>query len=255
VESRRINPVGRFHTLEQWSNRLAEICERFNAEPIQGKHTGGLSPEDAFVAFQDRRNPRVRFGPEVRHLLAHHKRPVRVGTNGITLWFGKQKFNYRNERTGQLRGQMALAWFDADNPALLTVTDLNRRNPFVVERSQEVPALDAPAELLGQEMARIEAHMGYARTRYRVLKPKYAQDFRPTLADRQTLDLGRVIIGETNRIRERQKEESSRLRKLRNQAAKASVPVSIMDTSRPDAGAGLSLLMEGLRELEGENAE
>lgn len=252
VESRRIDPLGRFYTLERWSNRLEEICGRFNAEPVEGKHTGGLSPEDAFHLCRDQHNPRIRFGPELRYLLAHHKRPVRVGPNGITMLFGRQKFVYRNERTGQLRGQGVLAWFNPDCPEILTVTDFKRRNAFLVERSREVPALDAPEELLAEEMRKVEAHMGYARTRYRVLKSKHAQDFRPTLADRQTVELGRVITGETNRIRERQREGDRKLQIIRDRAGRSGIPVEIMDTSRAEAGAGASLFLEGLRELEQE---
>jgi hypothetical protein len=37
------------------------------------------------------------------------QRPLKVTSNGITLRFGNQAFNYRNEETGRLRGQTVLA--------------------------------------------------------------------------------------------------------------------------------------------------
>ena len=110
-----------------------------------------------------------------------------VTANGITLRFGKQVFNYRNEQTGQLRGQKILAWFNPEAPEVLAVTDMNRENPFCVERSQSVPAMEASEDLMAQELARVEDHMGYARTRYRILKAQYDQEFRINVVSPQTL--------------------------------------------------------------------
>jgi hypothetical protein len=125
--------------------------------------------------------------------LAHHKRPLKVTSNGITLRFGKQVFNYRNEQTGHLRGQTVLAWFNPELPELLTVTDLNQDNAFCVARSQEVPAMDAPGDLLNQELMRIEAHLSYARVRYRTLRAKFSTPFRRVIVDEQTARLGNEI--------------------------------------------------------------
>jgi hypothetical protein len=92
-----------------------------------------------------------------------------------------------------LRGETVIAWFNPEEPEILAVTDMSRENAFCVARSQEVPALDAPEDILAQEIQRVEDHMRYARTRYRTIKAKYDQKFRPNILNRDTVDLGREI--------------------------------------------------------------
>ena len=170
VESRKLDPREHFYSQEGWDRRLQELCQKYNAEPQDGKMTCGFSPEQAMERFRDPADLPVRLDARCRYLLAHHKRPVKVTANGITLRFGKQVFNYRDEQTGLLRGQTVLASFNPEAPDILAVTDMNRENAFCVERSQPVPALDASAEVMAQEMGRVEAHMRYAKTRYTVIK-------------------------------------------------------------------------------------
>ncbi len=193
VESGKIHPAGHFYRFDEWVARLEEICAQYNSQPQDGKMTGGLSPDEAFHKYQPLDDPPLKLPANCRYLLAHHKRPIKVTSNGITLRFGKQVFNYRNEQTGRLRGQTVLAWFNPELPELLTVTDLNYDNAFCVERSQEVPAMDAPVDLLNHEMMRIEAHMSYARVRYRTLRAKFATPFRRVIVDAQTARLGNEI--------------------------------------------------------------
>ena len=76
---------------------------------------------------------------------------------------------------------------------MLYVTDMNRENPFTVERALDVPAMDAPPELLAQEMERIGAHQAPTRTYYRELKAKFARPFRANLVDARTAELGAEI--------------------------------------------------------------
>lgn len=241
IESGKVSPEGRLYSMEQWDARLGELCARYNAEPQQGKHTGGLSPEAALEKFQRAGDPTVRFDARCRYLLAHHKRPVRVTANGITLRFGKQAFNYRNARTGQLRGQVVLAWFNPDAPELLTVTDLERRDAFCVERSQSVPALDAPEELLAQEMGRIEEHMGYATTRYRILKPKFALPFRANVVSPGVQEIGETITA----ARQQMTVESATRTKARKVAARLGMrPEALRRPDQIEAGERLKRILE-----------
>jgi hypothetical protein len=194
LESRKIDPE-RFYTQDQWVTRLDEVCQLYNAEPQGGKHTRGLSPDDALSAFRSTDDPPVKPDASWRYLLAHHKRAVRVTANGITLRFGKQVFNYKNEHTGTLRGQTMLAWFDPETPEVLAVTDLDRLNPFCVARSQSPDAIIEPDDeagqaLLAQERGRCEAHMSYARTRYRILKQKHAHQVRRSIVSPAVASLG-----------------------------------------------------------------
>ena len=189
-----------------------DACEKFNRARNDGKMTRGLTPAKAWEHFQS--SPLVRLPKEARYLLAHHKRPVTVSRNGITLRFGRESFVYRSAETGRLRGQRVLAWFNPELPELLPVTDMNRENCFSVERTQELPAMDAAPELIEAELGRVEAHNAYARNRYRVLVSKINVPIRPTIMDRPTAELGRAM--------EEQATASKRKRDVRkNQATKA----------------------------------
>jgi len=198
VATQKIHPSKHFYSLDEWEERLQEVCETYNAAPQDGKKLAGLSPDEAFEKFEQRADPPLKLPAGCRYLLSHHKRPIQVTSNGITLRFGKQIYNYRNAQTGTLRGQMVLAWFNPELPEIITITDMNRQNAFTVARTQEVPAMDAPEELLAQEMERINAHMSYARTRYRTLKAKFSVPFRRAAPDANTVNLGVEIAMQQN---------------------------------------------------------
>jgi hypothetical protein len=246
VESGKIHPAGHFYSFDEWVTRLEEICAYYNSQPQDGKMTGGLSPDEAFQKYQPLDDPLLKLPPNCRYLLAHHKRPLKVTSNGITLRFGKQVFNYRNEQTGRLRGQTVLAWFNPELPELLTVTDLNHDNAFCVARSQEVPAMDAPSDLLNQEMMRIEAHLSYARVRYRTLRAKFATPFRRVIVDAQTAQLGNEIQAHQAALeieRRQAKQRQVRARKVYGQlnlTAPADAP-----PDRIEAAERLGKLLQG----------
>ncbi|HUB66946.1 MAG TPA: hypothetical protein VL981_05620, partial [Candidatus Methylacidiphilales bacterium] len=193
-----------FYSYDQWTERLTQFCEEYNNARNDGKMTRGLTPFQAWGHFQT--DPLVKLPPEARYLLSHHKRPTTVGRNGITLRFGKRNFTYRNAKTGELRGRQVLAWFNPELPELLAVTDMNRENCFTVERSEDVPATDAPEDMLQREMERMAAHNGYARQRYRTLARLANLNPRPTIMDRPTAELGRAIESQAKEVRAKRHE-------------------------------------------------
>jgi hypothetical protein len=237
------HPSEHFRSLDEWPARLEEICAQYNATPQGGKMTGGLSPDDAFFKFRRADDPPTKLPPSCRYLLAHHKRPIKVTSNGITLRFGNQAYNYRNEETGRLRGEMVLAWFNPELPEKLSVTDMNRENAFCIERSPDVPAMDAPAELLEQEMQRIAAHQSYARVRYRMLKTKYATPFRRAVVDRATAELGEQIAAGQSRLQTEHGQEEKR-------QAKASKVYSRLRMVAPENAARRPGMIEAAEQLD-----
>lgn len=251
VERGEVHPSEHFYTLDQWEARLAEICEQYNATKQDGKMTCGLSPDEAFEKFERRDDPPIKLPAGCRYLLAHHKRPIKVTSNGITLRFGKQVYNYRNEQTGRLRGQTVLAWFNPELPEILSVTDMNRENPFCVERTQEVPAMDAPAELLEQEFGRINAHMSYARVRYRTLKARFSVPFRRTFADNKTVMLGVEISEQQNKIEARRADDQKRQTRVSKHARDLGIRPGLVENSDRSQSA-LDLMADARREHERE---
>ncbi|MFO1487838.1 MAG: hypothetical protein U1F65_05110 [Verrucomicrobiota bacterium] len=250
VDRRAEHPSKYFYSLDQWIERLDDFCERYNAARQDGKMTEGNSPDVAFEKFQRADDPLIKLPPSCRYLLSHHMRPLNVTHNGITLRFGKQVYNYRNAQTGRLIGQRVLCFFNPELPGILTVTDTNRENAFCIERTQEVPAMDAPAELLEQEQARVASHNEYARTRYRILKTRHAVQFRPVVADAETASLGRQIATQTAEQTERIKKEARQVSAARKASQRLGITLSPTAARRPESVKALTELNQLLNEDE-----
>jgi hypothetical protein len=248
VVARKVHPSDHFYSLDEWVARLEEVCDLYNSTVQNGKMTCDRSPDEAFRQFTRTTDPVIKLPASCRYLLAHHKRPLKVTSNGITLRFGKQVFNYRNEETGRLREQTVLAWFNPDLPEILTVTDMNRENAFCVERSQDVPAMDAPEELLGQEMARIEAHQSYARVRYRMLKSKFATPFRRVIADAATAELGARFEAERSRVSAERSSQQRQQTKARKTFSRLGMAVAAGRPLRPGQAEAAERLNSFLNE-------
>ncbi|HZV35040.1 MAG TPA: hypothetical protein VFB72_10750, partial [Verrucomicrobiae bacterium] len=253
VNARKLDPRGLFMSEDEWIAQLENLCERFNAARNDGKMTCGLSPNEAFETFQNRADPPIKFSASCRYLLAHHRRPVNVTANGITLRFGKNAFNYRSAETGKLIGQRVFAWFNPETPEILTVPDTRRENPFTVARSQDVPAMEAPAELMAQEMERINAHQSFARARYRVLKATYAQQFRPMIADRDATELGAHIDTQRTALETAQRQTRQLENKGRNAARKIGMALPAKAARRPESVEALEELTQLLDQKENES--
>jgi hypothetical protein len=221
VEARKVHPSKYFYSLEQWNKRIGEIVEQYNAEEQQGHMLAGLSPDQAFETFMDKDNPPMQFSAGMRYLLAHDKRQVPVGLNGVTIQIGKTKYNYRGEEISHLTGRDALAWFDPENPETIVVTNLDRTNPICVARSKNPNALesliDPDSETLAGELSRVAGQASYMKTRYNVIKAKFPLPQRQLLADAQAIDLGKEIATQKAALSEkatRQQKQQARAQKL-----------------------------------------
>ncbi len=180
VEGRRVEHPGEiFLSFQEWDEQLAKLIENYNGTSQDGAVLKGLSPDDAFQKYWPESDPPAKLDERAWHLLAHYVRPVRVTTNGICFRIGQKQFVYRNEHTGQDRGKDVLAWFDPESPEFISVTDLDRKNPYLVERSMPVDFLAAKGdEQFERETAKVMAHGNHFRTRYRTLKATFDPTFR-----------------------------------------------------------------------------
>jgi hypothetical protein len=254
VEARKAHPSKYFYSLEQWHHRIGELVDRYNAETQQGHILAGLSPDQAFEKYLNHDEPPMQFSAGLRYLLAHDKRQERVTLNGVTIQIGKQKFNYRGREIGHLVGRDVLFWFDPENPEMATVTDLDRKNPICVTRSQNPSALECLIEpdsgRLGRELARIEDQASYMKTRYRVVVAKFPLPQRRLLVDAQAVEkfeLGMEIETQrrdvTNRI-EQQKKDHRRARRL-TQRTGIVVPQEAEKNVRPEDAQFLDEYLNG----------
>jgi hypothetical protein len=248
VAAKKLHPEGPFRSADAWLSRLDQVFEKYNAAPQDGKMTGGLSPDEAFFKFQNHGDPQIKFDARCRFLLAHHRRPVRVTANGITIRIGKQSFTYRNEETGRMIGETAFAWFNPETPEILCVTDTKNRNPFAVQRAEDVPAIDASPELMSEEMARIGAHQKHTKSYYHILKAKFAPKFRHNLVDSETAELGVEFHRQGEAIKSRQREEDTRSRKVEQISRRLNMTLSPDARRRPESPAALERLNELLND-------
>ena len=200
VEARKVHPSKYFYDFAFWNKRIGQLVEKYNTERQQGHMLAGLSPDEAFQKYMNPNDPPKQFGAALRYMLAHDKRPAQVSLNGVTIQIGKQKFNYRGQEIAHLVGREVLAWFDPENPETITVTNLDRTNPICVARSQSPGALESltnpEAGVLGRELARIEHQASHMKTRYNVVKAKFALPQRQLLVAAQTVELGREITSQ-----------------------------------------------------------
>jgi len=147
------------------------ICNNFNEEPQNGKMLEGLSPRAAFEKLQE--SPPMKLTPELRYLLARSRVETTVKPNGIQIG----KFWYKGERASALVGQRVLAWFNAEHPESICVTDLDHKNPFTLRRTDEVPAFDATPEQFAAAERANHAQTKYQRTLFGNLIHNFPEEF------------------------------------------------------------------------------
>ncbi len=229
VRFHRKHPAEFFYDQAQWLARLNELFTRYNATRQEGKILAGLSPDEAQEQLQDAARAPMNFDA-CRHLLAHWKVPVTVGNNGITIQIGGRKFIYRNAETGRDKFRRRLAWFNPDEPSILAVTDLNMRNPYSVELSRGVDALNPDPQVFAEELAKIAAHESYGKALYQTLKARFQPAFRRVLPCLVTVDTGEQMREQREAIQATQRKADTRKRTIRNRADRLELPAAVMQT-------------------------
>lgn len=152
-------------------------------------------------------------------------------------------------------GQRVLAWFDPETPEILSVTDMNRKNAFAVERADALPAMDATPEQLSQAMSQVNAHMQHARAYYRTLRSTHVVSFRRNVVDRAASALGREISQQQADLDQKQKQQARRTRSVHRDAAELGLPAGILDTQSPEAANYTRMMIEARREAAKENGK
>jgi len=226
VRAKRVNHPGElFLSFDEWETQLGQIVDRYNRNSQDGEVLAGLSPDEAFESCWPHTNPPARMDAACWHLVAHYVKQVPVTANGISFRIGARKFVYRDERTGQDRGKQVLAWFDPECPEFLCVTDLNRRNPYLVERSQKVDFLAALGdENYQHQLALVAAHSAYPKARFHVLKSRFAPTFRRNLVDVTTAEVAQEITAQRQTIEAAQKQQAKQASKARASYGRLGMP-------------------------------
>jgi hypothetical protein len=254
VRRGKTEPSEFFLSETEYLRRLDVIVERYNNERQEGKYCPSLSPKEAFEKFYGD-EPRIRLGYSSRHLLASHKMRVRSGRNGISFRFGKEQFTYKNWKTGELIGEELIAWFNVENPSVISVTNLKEdaRTLFTVDREISVPGMDAPSEVLEAALAQNEAHEAYRKALYRAVSQNFSTGFagrmfRQNLVDRRTAEIGDAMAKEHEKVNRQRIAKTKRAAAIERKAARLGITPGVM-SRRPGAEEGLEQMTAAMRNL------
>ena len=248
VESGQCHPSEYFYSYAEWVERLNQICDAYNDEVQAGVKIGGMSPRQAFVKLQG--PPPMRLDAGTRYLLASHRRIVRVTGIGVTIKIGKTCYTYKSQETGRMIGHRVLAWFDLEDPSVVTLTTLDSKNPVTVARETLVPAWRAPGEIIAQAKREGAEHVSLVKQLYSKLKKEYREELggtyaRPVVADAATRELG-ARMGEQKAVIKADAERVQRTRRTvaeRSRRAGLQLPATD-DLARLEAQRRLAELME-----------
>lgn len=165
------HPAEYFYSHIEAARQYERICNEFNHEPQNGEMLAGLSPQQAFVQFCE--SPPIKLEPQQRYLLARSRVETTVTRNGIRIG----KFLYKGEHASALIGERVLAWFNAEDPESICVTDLAQQNPFTLGRAAAVPAFDATPDEIERAERENAAQTKYPRTLIGRLHHDFPQEF------------------------------------------------------------------------------
>ena len=251
VRSRKVHPSTCLYSFEQWNARLGEIIAQYNSTPQQSMHIKDLSPDQAFVKFENTANPPVRLTPDLGFLLSHHE-VKEVTANGIAFQIGNKQFRYYGPEFAQHVGRRVLAGFDPEMPEYLTVSDLNGRHPFFVPLANQVDAmacLTGGEENLKHELQRAAGQMAHLRARYNVVKNLIPMR-RPVVASQETQE----TAAKMSRLRKRADQREQATQRTVRAARKAGVFVPHAQRARETTPDELRELNDYLSLPNGEEA-
>jgi hypothetical protein len=194
---------------------LEDITEEHHNEQlgIRTVRIPGKTPKEVFDARDTTRMQR--FGPESEHLFKTHRLERKVTIEGIRLPdtlvpMDQRPALYRGAATGPLLGQTVLVWVDTMALDSIFITDLNEKNPRLVERAERPDARGADSGALGRAMRQAADHMRFVDVLTRATKPRLKPaDFRPILVDGATQRLAADMQQQKQAHAARQSEQVS----------------------------------------------
>lgn len=258
VNAGRCHPREHFMSKEEWAAEIAQIVDAYNSEQhsTRAKLIPGMSPAEAYA--KRKTGDIIRLSVETRHLLAKHRLVRRVSRQGIRLPSGLGGGLYRGEATGSIISREVFAWVDPENLETITITDLDRKNPRIVERADQLPAFAEHPDQIRTATRQLAAHNRYGAELFRVVscgdKPA---GYRAVVVDRETAAVG----AEMQRQAEQRKTEAQNIKRNRAEVTREAsqlgvvVPAVQNQTQLADQADALRKVREALREGERESHE
>lgn len=257
VEARRLEPHGLFLSFDAWQDELSKLIAAYNGAMQQGTILAGMSPDQAFETCWPHNNPPARFDASCWHLLAHYVSERVVGVDGITFKIGGKSYVYRNESSSSLRGRRVLAWFDPECEEMIGVTDLNGRNPQLIQRARDVDFLAAvngesdTNQLYQAELTKVAGHNSYPKARYHVLKATFEPTFRKNLVAPGVAHVAETFQAGREQIQSREQQRTQRANTAVRRARKLGLPTALVRPGDALAAEGLEMMSRAERGQDG----
>lgn len=230
----REHPANFLLSMEEWCQRLDVIFLEYANDPQNGKMLDGATPGEMWADGLSRR-PLRKLSDNSRYLLSTHRKPVKVRQEGIVLTIGGQRMLYCNEQTSNLIGREVLAYCNVENPELLTVSDMARKEFFTVKQIV-LPAMSATKEQFAAVNAQINGHRKAAKVIYGSIKHRHVSTItRDNEHDEETQQLGQFHRTQTEQFEAQDKNQKRHLRKLQVESAKAGISLSSRALRNPEA--------------------
>lgn len=171
-----IDPTEKLMTMEECSDMLAGVMERFANEPQNGERLDGLSPAEGWSQLSNGQAHNV-LPESLRYLLATAESVQTVTAEGVMLRIGRLKHFYcGSERLGALIGEKVRVRYNPELPEQITVshiaTDPHARNPFAVPLFERVRAHGATVEEFAAARQHQNRFASYGRALYREIIPQ-----------------------------------------------------------------------------------
>ena len=242
----KVHPGNELLEMSEWRKLLDRSCIEYANEPQNGRMLDGLSPAQLW----ERRQILRKLPDEGRYILATHQIQTTIRQDGIWITIRGRKRNYFNGNTGERIGQKILAFYNVEQPDLLTCSDLDKRN-FFTAMHRELPAFDATPEQFAAVNADRKAHMRYVRTEYDNIphaeRSSIVREDSVAPIDRELGEQHNAAVAE---YREAQSATTRKLRKISRDATALglSIPRNVRNPDRVQKGT--DLIADGLARLE-----
>ncbi|HEX3988393.1 MAG TPA: hypothetical protein VHZ30_03110 [Verrucomicrobiae bacterium] len=194
------DPRNHFLSMEQWGGRISQCFTEYLADPQNGKMLDGATPAEMWA----QRQPLKKLPDDARYVLATHRVRVKVRQEGIILTMRGKRLAFYNEHTGSMIGRDVFAYYNIEQPDLLTVSDLNRENFFTV-KNHTLPAMSATREQFAAVNKDRAGHMRRAKEIYGNIQHTERKFIvRDNSVDEESKSLGRFHNDQVQRFQQDQ---------------------------------------------------
>lgn len=259
---RREHPSKFFYSFDQWEVELGKLIYLYNADKQEGRILDGRSPARA---YQDHwvNDEVVKFDPTCWHLCAHYVREFEVKSGGVSFVHGsgkaREEFAYYDQGAfAAYRHRRVLAWFDPGYPGVLGITDLDRLNPFFVQRSNPVDFdatadPDSPAaEHYRAEVAKQAGFNKHARAVFHTVKSEFNRTYRQNVMPRPVAALGKEMLAKRLEAQSTASADDNRQSRIIRKARDLGVPVATLTDFSEDTERSLDRRLKRRKELTSE---